>query len=313
MFEPTEREFDDDVQRSMEMFERAQVGDLPPIVPRTPTRLLLALDGSSQDEMSQQIAGRLRDRFGCALDVVDGREDGVSDDTAEKSAQALDANLLPKTSGDSYEQILAAADRSQCDLLIVPSPFQRELAKVGTDSTGTVIDVLLSRSPVPLLVVRGSYELADPPFSAVSIVLVSENEATPHAAEWAAGLIAPGGDLELMLLMETEIYENVRELIRSLDPDLDLSQEALVEAMQRSRVRLHRALQKAAVEAGFQYRLGVQQQDDRPSAELQSSERHALIVLPLERQDHLSQGFVHDRIRHSADALLVVPLTRPQS
>jgi hypothetical protein len=307
MFEPTKREFDDDVQRSIDMFERAKVGDAPAIEPLVPRRLLLALDGSSQDAMGRRIARRLKRRFGCDLDVVDGRQGDASSTLTEQVAEELNARALPRSAGESFEQILAAIDRSQCDLLIVPSPFERDLATVGTDSTGTVIDVLISRSSVPLLVVRESYEVSEEPFARVFMVLVGENEAAQFAARWATGLVAPGGWLELMLLLETEIYENVRDLIRSLDPAMNVSQEKLADAMQRSRVRLHRALQKAAQQTGFQYSLDLQQGVERSSNETKGGERYPLTVLALEKSDHLSQGFVHDRIRHSAGALLVVP------
>ncbi len=307
MFEPTEREFDDDVQRSMNMFERARVGDVPAVEPLIPQRLLLALDGSSQDAMGQRIAQQVRRRFDGDLTVVDGRESEESDTLMEQVAEDLNARALPKLSGENYEQILAAIDQSKCDLLIVPCPFERDFAKVGTDSIGTVIDVLVSRSSVPLLVVRESYEISAEPFSRVSMVLVGENEAAQLAARWATGLVAAGGTLELTLLLETEIFENVRDLIRALDPAVDVSQEKLAEAMQRSRVRLHRALQKAAREAGFQYRLNMRQDGDDSPIESRTGERHPLTVLALENSDHLSQGFVHDRIRQSPGALLVVP------
>lgn len=307
MFEPSEREFDDDVQRSMSMFERARIGDVAAIAPRVPARLLLALDGSAQDDMSVRFARQLKSRFGCAVRVVDGRQNVATNEFAERIAATLDADAVPKTAGENYEQVLAAIEGSRCDLLIVPSPFERDLAKVGTDSTGTVIDVLLSRSKTPLLVVRDSYELDEPVFARASLVLVGENEAAPRAAEWAAGLVAPGGELELLLVLEAEIYENVRDLLRSLDPELNVTPEKLAEAMQRSRVRLHRALDKASQELDITYHLQVQQESETSRVEPAASSQHPLVVLALEKNDHLSQGFVHDRIRHSADAVLVVP------
>jgi hypothetical protein len=159
---------------------------------------------------------------------------------------------------------------------------------------------------VPLLVVRESYDLSEQPFARIVMVLVGENEAAQLAARWAAGLVAPGGELELILLLETETYENVRDLIRSLDPALDADQKELADAMKRASVQLHRALQKAAQQTGFQYRLNMQQDAGRFSTETRGG-HHPLTVLALEKSDHLSLGFVHDRIRHSTNTVLVVP------
>lgn len=307
MFDPQKSDFDSDVQRSMNMFERAKVGEVAPFVPARVERLLLGLDHSSQDAMGQTVAKGLMERFQCHLDIVDGTENVAGDDRAPSAAKALGCHALAKCSGENFEQLLAAIDTSKCELLIVPSPFQRELEKVGMDSTGTVIDVLLSRSPVPLLVVRQAYELEAQPFAHVILVLIGENEAAADAARWACGMVAPGGRLDLMLVVEEEIFENVQSLMQSLDPEVDISPEKLADALQRSHARLHRACQKSASELGFAYRMKVKQEGDRPLAELSSGSQHPLIVLAHERADHTSQGHVHARIRQSPHPLLIVP------
>ena len=72
----------------------------------------------------------------CRLGRV--REEGRSSNAdAEQIAESLAARSCEKLTGDSYEQILATVEQTGCDLVVVPSPYDRDLEKVGTDSTGT--------------------------------------------------------------------------------------------------------------------------------------------------------------------------------
>ena len=56
-------DLDREVDDSMRMFQRSQVGESAPITPIRPARVLLVLDGSSQDDTSIRSAAYLRDRF----------------------------------------------------------------------------------------------------------------------------------------------------------------------------------------------------------------------------------------------------------
>lgn len=304
MFEPTEQEVDDDLRKSIQMFQRSKVGEVPSIEPLRPTKLLLALDGSSQDETGIRLARQLCQRFECRLEVVDAREQVGENSLAEQAAAAFDAGVIAKPTGDSFDQILGAIASSECDLAIVPCPFGRDLESVGTDSTGTVIDVLLARSSVPLLIVRQPYPQNETLFENVVMLLIGENEAAPLAAQWAAGLVAPAGSIGLLLVLEEEVIENVQALFRSFDASADVTPDMLSDAMEQSYLVLHRGLQKAAEEHGFRFDFAVRREADGPLPELRG--QHPLLVLALERRDHGSQGHVHDRIRHSPHPLLVV-------
>ena len=305
MFEPFERDVERDVEQSMELFERAQVGEVAAIEPRQPTRVLLVVDGSSQDPLSLNFARYFREQFQAELSVLDARETATTDELAQRTGGALTARVLSKRSGNSFDQILEAIAESQCDLVVVPCPFGRDLETVGPDSAGTVIDVLLSRSSVPLLVIREPYTGAV--FDRVLLALIGENEAARHAAEWAVGLAGAGVRLRLTLVLETEFYENVRQVLAAIEPERRLDPETLSQAMLHANVRLHRALQKAADARGIGYELKVLQQTDPTFDSPEMAAAHPLVVLPLERGDYASEGYVHDRIRRSRHALLIVP------
>ncbi len=308
MFEPTEFEVDDDIRRSMDLFERAKVGEVAPVEPRRPTRLLLVLDASAQDATSVAVAEGLQRRFGCPVAVMDGREAVESNELVESVHLGTDVQRVPKLRGDSYEQVLTGVEQTGCDVVIVPCPFGRDLEKVGADSTGTVIDVLLARCPVPLLVIRHAFSDDSQPFRQVRMVLLGENEAASAAAAWAAGLVVSGGRLNLALILTKEAFENVRQLMQTIAPDAEITPDSLADSLARSQFRLHRALQKASAEVGFKYRLDVLTEDQGSLDQNTGSGAGELLVLPLERGDHRSQGYVHHRIRQAADPLLVVPL-----
>lgn len=306
MVEPTRRNLDRAFEESMDLFSRAHVGSVTAVDPRRPRKVLLALDGSSQDPFGIAIASQFRERFGCELAVVDAREGNVTDDLAAQVAQSLGTSTEPKTSDDSFSQILAAVEHSACDLLITPCPYGRDLETVGPDSAGTVIDVLLARSPVPLLVVRKPYEPQGQLFRQVVMILTAENEAAPDAAAWAAGLIASRGVLHLVLVMEREMYENIHALMQSIAPEMDVSIDSLSHALARNYMRLHRGLQKAAAQEGFEYKLKLQVEGEAGPIAAEDAPQPTLRLLALERSDHVSQGSVQARISQSLHPVLVV-------
>lgn len=308
MFEPTQKNVDQDVAKFVKMFQRAQVGEVAPVSPQRPRAVLLVLDGTSQDELAICFARHFLKWAECRVSVVDARENVDSNELAERSAESLGATALAKNSGDSFQQILDAVGAAKCDLIVVPCPYGRELETVGADSTGTVIDVLLSRSPTPLLIVRKPYVPDGEVFDQVLLVLIGENEAAPFAAAWGVGLVAHSGVIQLVLILEEEFYENVRELMQAIDPDVEITPESLGDALLRTHMRLHRSLQKTAREIGFKYELTVHREGVSTLPYLTSDQGHPLLVLALERADHSSQGHVHDRIRRSRHSLLVAPV-----
>jgi len=306
MAEPTRKNLDRAVEESMDFFSRARVGAVSAIEPRRPSTLLVAVDGSEQDAFAMAITARFGERFGCQIVVVDGRETESSNDLAAEAASSLGGQAIAKSAGENFEQILAAIDAAQCDLLIAPCPYGRDLEAVGPDSVGTVIDVLLARSPVPLLVVRKPYQPQGELFHQIVMTLTAENEAAPDAAAWAAGLIAPSGKFHLLLVLEHEMHENIHALMQSIAPEMDVSIDTLSHALARNYTRLHSALQKTAAEVGFSYRLDLQAEGEARAIAQENAARPTLRVLALERGDHISQGSVHARIRQSLHPLLVV-------
>jgi hypothetical protein len=169
-----------------------------------------------------------------------------------------------------------------------------------------VIDVLLARSPVPVLVVRQPYEPQGEMFRRVRMILTAENEVAPMAAAWAAGLVGRGGAFELILVLEREMYENFHSLIQSIAPEMEVSADSLSNALAQNYMRLHRGLQKTAAAAGFEYKLKLQVGGGPATPATTDDGSRSLLVLALERSDPGSQGSVASRIRQSLNPVLVV-------
>jgi uncharacterized protein with PIN domain len=307
MVEPTQREVDQALASSMKMFERVQLGEVTPIEPRPIKRLLLALDGSTQDVTATAIARALARRFSAEVSVlaVCARAEQV----AAGAMQEIGAGAIVPATGhkDNFEVILAAIESTKPDLLLAPCPFGRDFEQIGPDSAGTVVDVLIARSGVPLLVIREPHEVAEVPFRSAALTLVGENAAAPDAAAWAATLVAPGGHFELVLVLEEEFYENVSRLLESMEDHAQPTSQELSAALQKAHVRLHRALQKSAARAGFEYGLLVMQEGEAREFLQQDLASLSLVVVALERPHHVSQGYASHCVRHSRQPVLIVP------
>jgi hypothetical protein len=270
---------------------------------------MLVLDGSPQDETGIDAASYLRNQYNTETLVLDARDlsDGDDRDLAVDRANEISgARPIRRKEGDAYDAILAALDDHAVDLLIVPCPFGRSFEKVGSDSAGTVIDVLLSRCPKPMLVIRRDDQRLADCVADVSVVLGDECDLEGRAAAWAFGLADPSATVTLNLVIEKEQYENIRSILEALDPEASLEPEQFSQALTKAHHSIHAAMAKTASSLGMTYQLRPIAGEVAPPNPLQASSR-MLLVLPLEVDDRYEQGFVQDRIRRSPHPILIVP------
>ena len=176
----------------------------------------------------------------------------------------------------------------------------------GADSAGTVIDVLLSRCPLPMLVIRRDDQLLSECTSSVSMVIGGECDVQSRAAAWIFGLAAEGATVTLNLVVEKEQYENIRSIYEALAPQASLEPEEFIDALTKTHQAIHGAMAKTATAKGMTYYLRPQAGEIAPPNPLEDTSR-MLLVMPLEVDDRFGQGFVQDRIRRSPHPVLVVP------
>ncbi|MFK8114486.1 MAG: universal stress protein [Rubripirellula sp.] len=309
MSESESNDLDRDVDASMRMFEKSKVGPAATIIPAKPGKVLLVLDGSPQDDSSTNAANHLQSRFRSETLILDARDKAEGDETdlaADRAAAVPGSVEIKRGEGDAYDVILAAIDEHQPDLLIVPCPFGRSFEHIGSDSAGTVIDVLLSRCPKPILVIRRDDQLLADCAKTVSMIVGGECEMENVAAAWVFGLAATAATVTLNLVIEKEQFENIRSILEALDPDTNLDPEQFSDALTKTHQSIHGAMAKTATSLGMNYHLKPVAGEIAPPNPLSESER-MLLVLPLEVDDRFAQGFVQDRIRRSPHPVLIVP------
>lgn len=311
-------ELDRDVDASMRMFEKSNVGASVAITPIKPSRVLVVLDGSPQDETSIAAAQSLRERFNVETLVLDARDHGNSDGSGgglvplredlsiTRAGQVTGSRPISRAEGDSYDAILAAVKEHDVDLLIVPCPFGRSFEQIGTDSAGTVIDVLLSKCPKPMLVIRREDQHVGQCLKSLRFIVSSECDLEHRAAAWAFGMIEPGGSITLNLVVEKEQYQNLRSILQALHPEETIDEQKFTDALTKTHHSLHGAMAKTATALGLNYSLQPQASEAAPPNALGDATKQ-LLVMPIEVDDRFTQGFVQDRIRRSPHPVLIVP------
>lgn len=302
-------ELDREVDASMRMFEKSNVGASVKILPTKPSRILVVLDGSDQDAASIDAAKTFRERFNVESVILDARDklpEDQSDLAMEHTASISGSRPIVRSFGESYEAILSAIQEHDVDLVIVPCPFGRSFEKIGADSAGTVIDVLLSKCPKPMLVIRRSDQVVSQCLSSIRFVISGECDLQQRAAGWAFGLIEPKGTITLNLVVEKEQYQNLRSILKALHPEESLDEQKFTDALTKTHQSLHGAMAKTASAAGLTYALKPQASEVAPPNALNESKQQ-MLVMPIEVDDRFTQGFVQDRIRRSPHPVLIVP------
>lgn len=313
MSSESENDLDREVDASMRMFQKSKVGPAAAITPVVPARIMLVLDGSSQDQTSINAAQYLRDRFDVETLVLDARdrpddidpEDQI-DLAVERTNSVTGSRPIKRKEGDSYDAILAALSEHAVDLVIVPCPFARSFEQVGADSAGTVIDVLLSRCDRPLLVVRRDDQQLAQCVDRVSMVVGGECDMETRAAAWVFGMASEKANVSLDLVIEKEQYENIKSIIEAVAPESTFDADQFREALTKTHQSIHDSMSKTASTIGVSYRMRPQAGESAPP-NLMTESTNMLLVMPLEVDDRFGQGFVQDRIRRSPHPVLVIP------
>lgn len=308
----SENEIGRDVDASMRLFERSNVGEASVVTPIRPSRILLVLDGSPQDDASIAAASTMRERFNTETIVLDARDHAEGADTSEqniapeRAAEVSGARPIARGEGEAYDVILSAVQTHEVDLVILPCPFGRPMEKIGTDSAGTVIDVMLARLKTAMLVIRRDDMRFVQCSESVAMVIGGECEAETLASRWAFGLAADGASVSLNLVLEKEAYQNMRSIFEAINPGTDFQTSDFSDALAKSHAGLHGSMAKTAAASSMSYRLVPIAGEMAPPNPLQDKHK-MLIVIPLEADDRFTQGFAQDRIRRSPHPVLVVP------
>ncbi|MBP8299724.1 MAG: hypothetical protein KA020_05110, partial [Planctomycetes bacterium] len=126
---------DSDLKNQLLQFEAARVGAPLALQPAKVTNVLAVRDGTDQDPTVLALAGAFALRSGAVV-----RE-------------------FHSAAADPFDELLKVA--SDCQLLVVPSPFRRDYAAEGQQSLSTTVDLLLARCPAAICLARAPVEGAE--------------------------------------------------------------------------------------------------------------------------------------------------------
>ena len=308
---------DRDLRESIGAFEAALHAD-EIVLPKPRVRkILLALDQSNQDATAESLAVAIAERHEAVIhmtyayegDVDDAKERYLGERRAEIAQRLHEERTTASRSSEEapYEQIIDVLVTERCDFMVVASPYLDDLRALGSESIGTNLEMLLHRTPVPVLVVRQPKEDASAVFRRVLLPVAIHVEENAKAAGWALELIAAEGHLRMLAVVDAEVLEGAAHL---LDKDFDARSvdESTLRALEsREHAGLVAALQKRAADEKLACRFGFRVGDPVSVVVHDAGEADTLIVTgcPKERQTTAFER-VQALVRASGHPVLVV-------
>ncbi|MFG0330204.1 MAG: universal stress protein [Phycisphaerales bacterium] len=306
---------DQDLRESMGRFQAALTAQEPEIVEPKFDRVLLALDGSNQDDTATALAATLarRDEAEIALIYAHegprdaAREEYFTDRVAGLERAGLRVNATGGGDDDAappYERILEARRSSAAGLIVVCAPYLEDFDELGHDSVGVNLDKLMSHSPVPILVARAPRDDARRSFDHLITPISPFTDEVVQAVAWAMRLADRSGLIRLVAVVDRETVDESRDLIRDFD-DID---EGTLAGLRRPQVAgLIAAAQRRANERGLHCRVSVRSGEAVEEIARLANEENGLIASACPRKPTAAAyQRVQALVRASTNPVLVV-------
>lgn len=207
---------------SLQAFAAAAAGQvtLPTVTVR---KLLLALDGSDQDVATRSLAEHVAARTG--------------------------AEVIERRDLDNAQEILQAVDEAEVDLIVMDAPFREDFEVGRHESLGITLDLVLSRSRTPVLVVRAPLPDLPRAFSDVLIPISVSCAKTPTEAAWALALAPEGAKVQVLDVPDLGVIEEAKVLLGDAIDVAALRDEALKRAATRDSAPVIAAAREAGAKA----------------------------------------------------------------
>lgn len=226
--------------------------------------VLVALDGTTQDDTCVAIAVDLARRLQARLVVTAGMKGELEDELRTRVNRVVQV----LTSGESHiqieaafgagatpaRQILALAAKERAGLIVVSAPYLYEYEGFGDESLSGPIDCLLAESPVPLLLIREPIEDGDVCFSRLFMPMTVHTLGLGEAAGLAFKFLAEGGHIELFAVADQQALEEADAVLGEAARH---TPEELLRAEQSQIGGVVSALQHRAARTGVDVRVDV--------------------------------------------------------
>jgi hypothetical protein len=278
--------------------------------------VLLALDGTSQDEACVALAAEAAARLGAKVVVTAGAKGHLS----AELRQALDRAVSVLTSApfglaaeaafaeakNPAKQILALAKERGAGLVVAAAPYLYDYEGFGDESLSGPIDCLMAESDVPLLLAREPLEEVSACFGRMLIPMTIHSAGLGVAAGFAFGLAERDGHVDLFAVADQQALEDAAAVLG--EEGEKRSPESLLRAEQAQIGGMVSALQHRGTESGIEVHVDVAvARTLRPVLE-RIHEAPCLVCMPLPR-DRTSNAFhrAHDIALGSRYPVLLTP------
>ncbi|PIE25622.1 MAG: hypothetical protein CSA62_00460 [Planctomycetota bacterium] len=261
---------DGDFRTSIAAFEAVVAAKLPELIDAELRRILVMLDGSNQDLLSLGIAKALVRTKGEELVLAhayegerqEAKEQVLAERVAAFVAEGIPARAFERRAAPdlrSHQQILGMVEAEQPQLLICDAPYLDDFDELGYDSVGSNLDLLLARSPVPVLVVRDPALDPEDCLERLIVPVTPWDAELVQAGAWAERLLSPGGTVRLLLIVDEE---RLRQSGVSEPFTIEEADEEMLSGLyQPSLAGLVAAMQKRASDRGHHCRVSLRSGD----------------------------------------------------
>jgi hypothetical protein len=280
--------------------------------------VLLALDGTSQDETCVALAAEAARHLGARVVVTAGEKAGLSPELREKverAASALAAAPLSLSAEAAFaeaktpaKQILSLATERGAGLVIAAAPYLYDYEGFGDESLSGPIDCLLAESGIPLLLVREPVEEVSGCLDRMLIPMTVHSAGLGVTAGFAFRLAQRGGHVDLFAVADQQALEDADAVLGESLGAERRSPDALLRAEQAQIGGMVSALQHRGVESGVEVHVDVVVARTLKPVLDRINEAPCVVCMPLPR-DRTSSAFhrAHDIALGSRHPVLLTP------
>jgi hypothetical protein len=280
--------------------------------------VLLALDGTSQDETCVTVAGEAASHLGARVVVTACAKDGISPELHAHVDRAV-MRLSSAPFGLSVEagyaegknpakQILALTEDRGAGLIVTSAPFLYEYEGFGDESLSGPVDCLMAESHVPLLLVREPLDAVRECFTRMLIPMTVHSAGLGVAAGFAFKLAEKHGHVDLFAVADQQALEDADAVLGEETSTEKRSPEALLRAEQAQIGGMVSALQHRGAESDIEVHVDVVVARSLKPVLERIHSAPCLVCMPLPR-DRTSSAFhrAHDIALGSRYPVLLAP------
>lgn len=215
------------VDEKIKVFEQAAITEKIKLKPPTIERIFLAIDShpeaSEITENAVQITMNLAIKFqaevyiACIAPTAEELVD--SEKLVNETVKLLESQNVSVIGGCGVgypsEHILGLSEDFNPDLIVMPILYGERSENFDIESLGTTVDLVIRKSPFPILLVR------KPKFKPIdltkNILIIVDKAQNIRAAEFVLSLVKRGTKLKLLSITEKEAAKKVNDLAQTID------------------------------------------------------------------------------------------------